>query len=133
MGSEVFPLIKSLGIGARGMDTPAEREFMRQVLTGRIGLNKETLLRMARMRSKEAGFQISNWNKRVNSGELDNFFKYSGVPKGILKPFTAPISKPIDISGPISKMNAIQLYEKARGATAEERRQISLRLTALGH
>ncbi len=87
MGSEVFPLIKSLGIGARGMDTPAEREFMRQVLTGRIGLNKETLLRMARMRSKEAGYQISNWNKRVNSGELDNFFKYSGVPKSTLKPF----------------------------------------------
>jgi hypothetical protein len=87
MGSEVFPLIKSLGIGARGMDTPAEREFMRQVLTGRIQLNKETLLRMARMRSKEAGYQISNWNKRINSGELDNFFKYSGVPKSTLKPF----------------------------------------------
>ena len=27
MGSETFPLIESLGIGARGLDTPAEREF----------------------------------------------------------------------------------------------------------
>ena len=89
-GSQVFPLIKSLGIGARGMDTPAEREFMRKVLTGTIGLNKETLLRMARMRVKESGFQISNWNKKVESGELDNFFKYSGIPKGIMKQFPNP-------------------------------------------
>ena len=89
-GSQVFPLIKSLGIGARGMDTPAEREFMRKVLTGTIGLSKKTLLRMARMRVKESGFQISNWNKKVESGELDNFFKYSGIPKGIMKQFPNP-------------------------------------------
>ena len=89
-GSQVFPLIKSLGIGARGMDTPAEREFMRKVLTGTIGLSKKTLLRMARMRVKESGFQISNWNKKVESGELDNFFKYSRIPKGIMKQFPNP-------------------------------------------
>ena len=92
-GSQVFPLIKSLGIGARGMDTPAEREFMRKVLTGTIGLSKKTLLRMARMRVKESGFQISNWNKKVESGELDNFFKYSGIPKGIIKQFPNPQEK----------------------------------------
>jgi len=92
-GSQVFPLIKSLGIGARGMDTPAEREFMRKVLTGTIGLSKKTLLRMARMRVKESGFQISNWNKKVKSGELDNFFKYSRIPKGIMKQFPNPQEK----------------------------------------
>jgi hypothetical protein len=90
MGSEVFLLIKSLGIGARGMDTPAEREFMRKVLTGQIQLNKGTLLRMAQMRFEEAGFKISNWNKRVDSGELDNFFKFTGVKKGHLEPFPTP-------------------------------------------
>ena len=35
VGSEDFPLTKALGIGARGLDTPAEREFLRN--PGAIG------------------------------------------------------------------------------------------------
>ncbi|MFK5282133.1 hypothetical protein ACI3PL_21495, partial [Lacticaseibacillus paracasei] len=62
MGSEVFPLIQSLGIGAKGMDTPAEREFMRSVLTGSITLEKDTLLAMARMRKSELEKSIIKWD-----------------------------------------------------------------------
>jgi hypothetical protein len=36
MGSDVFPLIRALGIGARGMDTPAEREFLQQSFVGNV-------------------------------------------------------------------------------------------------
>jgi hypothetical protein len=81
MGSEVFPMIKALGIGARGMDTPAERDFMRKVLTGEISLNKGTLVEMARMRKRVAERAIDRWNKRVDKGELDKFFEASGVAK----------------------------------------------------
>lgn len=81
MGKEVFPMIKALGVGARGMDTPAEREFMRSVLTGSISLNKATLIKMAQIRNDVAERTITNWNERMDSGELDRFYKSQGIPK----------------------------------------------------
>ena len=81
MGSEVFPLIKALGIGARGMDTPAEREFLRAVMTGAIPLNKDTLLRMAQGRRAAANKNITRYNKRVDQGSFNNFFRHTGIPK----------------------------------------------------
>jgi len=81
MGSEVFPLIKELGIGARGMDTPAEREFMRNVLTGTINLNKDTLVKMAETRKAIAERTIARFNDRVEKGELDNWFRDAGRTK----------------------------------------------------
>lgn len=99
MGSEVFPLIKSLGIGARGMDTPAEREFMRSVLTGQTNLNKETLIRMAEIRRDVANRAIKRWNDRVGTGELDTYFNVTGRPKGAIsggnQPAQPPASKTI--------------------------------------
>lgn len=81
MGSEVFPLIGALGIGARGMDTPAEREFMRSVLTGQISLNKDTLIRMAKIRKDISQRAVDRWNARVKTGELDRYFDVTGRPK----------------------------------------------------
>jgi len=79
LGSDVFPMISSLGIGARGLDTPAEREFLRQVMTGTITMNKETLLRLTEMRRNIAERAIKKFNKRVEDGELNRFFQYRGV------------------------------------------------------
>jgi hypothetical protein len=81
LGSQVFPMIQSLGIGARGMDTPAEREFLRKVMTGTITMNKETLVRMAEIRKNVAERAIDKYNARVDSGELDRFFESEGKPK----------------------------------------------------
>lgn len=81
MGSDVFGMISSLGIGAKGLDTPAEREFMRSVLTGTKALNKETLKQMAQIRRNIAERAVDKWNTRVNSGELDQFFTSTGFPK----------------------------------------------------
>ncbi len=94
MGSEVFPLIKSLGIGARGMDTPAEREFMRSVLTGQTNLNKQTLIRMAEIRKDIANRAIKRWNDRVGTGELDRYFQTTGRPKGPLSTETSGAASP---------------------------------------
>jgi hypothetical protein len=81
MGSEVFPLIKELGIGARGLDTPAEREFLRKVMTGDIVLNKQTLLKMARDRKAATLRNIERYNQKVESGALDTFFQVTKIPK----------------------------------------------------
>jgi hypothetical protein len=81
MGSEVFPMIKALGVGARGMDTPAEREFMRSVLTGSLALNKETIIQMAEIRLNAAKGTVARYNGMVDNGSLDNFFLNSNIPK----------------------------------------------------
>lgn len=87
LGQDVFAQIQQLGIGARGMDTPAEREFIRQVISGTKTLNKDTLLRMAQIK-RQAQEDIANaWNQRIQSGELDDWYKYSKRPK---KPFEIP-------------------------------------------
>jgi hypothetical protein len=92
MGAEVFPLIKSLGIGARGMDTQAERDFMRKVLTGEISLNKDTLLEMARLRRIAAERSIRMWDDRVESGEVDDFYKQTGRKKEKIGASSQPVT-----------------------------------------
>ena len=84
LGSDVFPMIKELGIGARGLDTPAEREFLREVMSGTINMNKDTLIRMTQIRRNIAQRSLDRWNGRVKSGELDDFFKYANRPKSTI-------------------------------------------------
>lgn len=86
LGSEVFPQIGALGIGARGLDTPAEREFLRQVMTGTISMNKDTLIRMAEIRKKYEDRALKTYNDAVKSGQLDSLFQFSGLPKRTLNP-----------------------------------------------
>jgi len=43
LGSDVFTAIGALGIGARGLDTPAERDFLIQVMTGSRTMDREAL------------------------------------------------------------------------------------------
>jgi hypothetical protein len=75
LGSQVFTMLPALGLGARGMDTPAERQFMVAVLTGDKALNKDTLLEMANIRRKLEIRAIERYNKLVESGEFDAFFE----------------------------------------------------------
>ena len=69
LGSDVFPMIQSLGVGARGMDTPAEREFLRGVMTGTTALDKDTLRRMTEIRINLAKRAIERYNTNVESGK----------------------------------------------------------------
>jgi hypothetical protein len=92
LGSDVFPMISSLGIGARGLDTPAERDFLRQVMTGRIGLEKDTIVRLTELRKNIAERAIDKFNDRVEKGELNRFFEYQGTePRKFEKP-KAPVA-----------------------------------------
>ena len=81
LGSDVFNQIAALGVGARGLDTPAEREFLREVISGTRKLDKATLIRMAELRAKYKEDAVDAYNERVRSGELDEFFRDFGRPK----------------------------------------------------
>ena len=81
LGADVFPQIGALGIGARGLDTPAEREFLREVMTGTIAMNKDTLIRLTELRKKYEKKSLDTYNEAVDSGQLDSLFQYSGLPK----------------------------------------------------
>ena len=72
MGSEVFAMIKALGVGARGLDTPAEREFMRQVITGELPMEKGTILKMAQFRKDAALRSIDEYNQFADAGAFNN-------------------------------------------------------------
>jgi hypothetical protein len=74
LGQDVFGAISNLGIGARGLDTPAEREFLRSVLTGTTEMTPEALLRMTNLRKKYAEKVIEKYNTAVNNGQ----FEYMG-------------------------------------------------------
>lgn len=87
MGREVFTQINALGIGARGLDTPAEREFLRSVMTGSIELNEKTLARLTDLRARVAERAIKKYNEKLKNGELDRYMKESGEQ---LKPIEIP-------------------------------------------
>jgi hypothetical protein len=82
MDSDVFLLIDALGIGARGLDTPAERDFLRRVMTGRITLTKETLLAMAYQRRGIQRDISLNWNRKMDEGGGDKFTRVD-IPRAI--------------------------------------------------
>lgn len=79
LGSEVFPMIKALGIGARGLDTPAEREFLRQVMTGTIELNRDTLTKMTMIRRRQFQAIADEYNRQLKSGELSSYMKQKNL------------------------------------------------------
>ena len=78
LGSDVFKQIIALGIGARGLDTPAEREFLREVLTGTRTLDAGTLIKMTEARRDQQIAILNRYNSQVERGDLDNYFEYSG-------------------------------------------------------
>ena len=78
LGSEVFPMITALGIGARGLDTPAEREFLRAVFTGTISMSNETLIEMTEIRQRIAQRAVDKYNKKLSEGYFKNYEKAQG-------------------------------------------------------
>jgi hypothetical protein len=77
LGSDVFPQIAALGIGAKGLDTPAEREYLRQVITGTITLDKQTLKQMTDLRIRGVEENINQYNQALKDGKLDEWQKRS--------------------------------------------------------
>lgn len=117
LGSDVFAQMQSLGVGARGLDTPAEREFLREVISGTRKLDKDTLIRMAEMRAKYKEQAVDSWNERVRSGELDDFYKEFGRPKRELSKPTRPKSAEPSAGTPKSYANETQAEAAFKAGT----------------
>ena len=73
LGSDVFPMIDALGIGARGLDTPAEREFLRNVFTGTIQMDKNTLVKLTEIRKNIAERAVKDYNDKLGSGYFTKY------------------------------------------------------------
>ena len=73
LGSDVFPMIDALGIGARGLDTPAEREFLRNVFTGTIQMDKDTLVKLTELRKNIAERAVKDYNDKLGSGYFTKY------------------------------------------------------------
>jgi hypothetical protein len=82
-GSTVFELLKILGIGARGLDTPAEREFLQEVIAGRNTLTHGALVRMALSRASQGNDIYEQWNKKTYDGSLRAWYDSNNTPEKI--------------------------------------------------
>jgi hypothetical protein len=110
LGQNVFDQIQALGVGARGLDTPAEREYLREVISGTVSLNRETLIRMAEIRANVQERMIDRFNARVESGELDRFFEASGRRKQKIEKPEKPVAAPA-----APKVGAVENGDRFKG------------------
>ena len=78
-GKQVFPMIGELGIGARGLDTPAERRFLQQVMTGDPSMNPDALIKMNIMAKRRQAYFAERYNKKIESGGFKNYEKASST------------------------------------------------------
>ena len=73
MQAGVFRAIADLGIGARGIDTPAERDFLIQVMTGNASSQRATLQALVEERYKATEREVTDFNKAEGDGFYDRF------------------------------------------------------------
>ena len=73
MQAGVFRAIADLGIGARGIDKHAEREFLIQVLTGNASSQRATLMALVEERYKATEREVSDFNEAEATGFYDRF------------------------------------------------------------
>tara|TARA_Y100001949_G_scaffold176620_1_gene190946 strand:+ start:7433 stop:8797 length:1365 start_codon:yes stop_codon:yes gene_type:complete len=96
MGSDVFPLIKALGIGARGMDTPAERIFLQQSFVGDPTMEVSALKEITQRRLDILLEALDIYNTRASTLTEDGlnsaYFKmYEDTFKVRIMPEVVPI------------------------------------------
>ncbi len=73
LGSDVFTAIGALGIGARGLDTPAERDFLIQVMTGSRTMDREALAALTNFRKIREVKMMKRYNEAIDSGRLAEY------------------------------------------------------------
>ena len=115
LGSDVFPMIKQLGIGARGLDTPAEREFLQKVMTGAIPMNRDTLTKLTIMRRNNFVEMAKRYNEkydgkgweRLKNSEIGNQLKRMEYNEGKDSAFVQNMFRDHPVTG---KEQVIQLH-----------------------
>jgi hypothetical protein len=102
LGSDVFPSLQSMGLGSKNIDTPAEREFIRQVITGTIQLDNDALIRLTQIRRNVETNAIKEYNQKLGSGKFDKYSKAADqklekieVPNPIIRKGTHKNGRPV--------------------------------------
>jgi hypothetical protein len=102
LGSDVFPSLQSLGLGSKNIDTPAEREYLRQVITGTIQLDNDALIRLTQIRRNVETNAIKEYNQKLESGKFDKYSKAADqklekieVPNPIIRKGTHKNGRPV--------------------------------------
>ena len=111
LGSDVFPLIGELGIGARGIDTPAERDFLQDVFTGRLTMNEQTLTKITALRNKKAMGAIHTYNKGIKN---NRYKEYEDEMKTTLE------EKPVNFKPPVIIDDAMNLQYRYDSGKIED-------------
>ena len=78
LGSDVFPSLQAMGLGSKNIDTPNEREYIRQVITGSIQFDNDALIRLTQIRRKVETEAIKEYNQKLDSGKFDKYSKAAG-------------------------------------------------------
>lgn len=78
MGSDVFPLIGALGIGARGLDTVEERKFLQASFTGDLSMNIESLRKLTDKRLEVLLDAANLYNQRRTTMRDDGYSVFFG-------------------------------------------------------
>ena len=107
LGADVFGAIGELGIGARGLDTPAEREFLRQVLTGTTQTTPAALLYMTYLRQKIQKGIIDTYNEYLDSGVYGKYKESRNMQK-----IESPPTIFVDEKGKPKEFNSFKEMQK---------------------
>lgn len=68
-GSQVFELFSEIGLGARGLDTPAERDFMLDVLSGRVTMTPQSIRSLLiELRNRKVSL-VKKYNNKVENNK----------------------------------------------------------------
>ena len=78
VGGDVFNAIADLGIGARGIDTPAEKDFLLEVVTGKRSLSKGALIEITKMRIENTEKSVNKFNDYLSKGDYADYEKALG-------------------------------------------------------
>jgi len=110
LGSDVFGMIAILGIGARGIDTPAERDFLIKVMTGEVKMTPEALRQMTYYRRKYSRQVIDEYNKRLDAGYYSDYQRSRKLEKINIKPL--PVYQPPLVENTVSAERGNELVNK---------------------
>jgi hypothetical protein len=69
VGGDVFNAIADLGIGARGIDTPKEKDFLLEVITGKRSLSEKALIAITEMRIENTEKSVKKFNDYLSKGD----------------------------------------------------------------
>jgi hypothetical protein len=78
VGGDVFNAIADLGIGARGIDTPKEKDFLLEVVTGKRSLSKGALIEITKMRIENTEKSVNKFNDYLSKGDYADYEKALG-------------------------------------------------------